>query len=724
MRQIILTLCLVLSITSVALGQPEATGAKALVAKLPADDVAAARRIMSEIVTMGPNAIREIASALVPTGQGNDASARFALNGLAHHVSRPGFEDERAMYARALIESLSDDRPAEVKAFLISMLQRAGRDESVPAVAKYLKEDELADPAARALASIKTASAGDALVVALPDASEANRASILRALGDIRHAPATRHILPYAKATDAVTRGMALYALANTGAPEAIDLLAAAVADAPSRHERSHAVSLNLLLAQRLAEAGQKPKAVEICRDLINGRHAPPEAHIRSGALATLTKALGQDALDDLVKALDSDNKAVRVATLELMHPMTDERITALLVRKVERVDFEQRAEIVHALGRRSDAKAWAAVLGRLTDEDRIVRLAAVDAVARRADEEALSALLQAIRRADAEESKAISEALQRIPGDSAMAAVADAMTDAPTPPARVALLEALAARHAQGQVDRVFAATRDEEASVRLAAVKALRNVGSPESVPRMLDLLLNEKDEKAQAELMQSIVAVSLRNADAQKRAEPVLAALPRAQGNARRVVLQSLPQLGGEAALDALVQQTRSAEKDSSDAAVRALADWRDAAAAPHLLRIAQDADDATHRVLALRGYLRLAGMQDERPVTETVEMYRRALSACRRADDKRLAISGLSSVRHVDALKLVAEYAGDVELGSEAALAALKMVTPQNRSQKPLTGPEVADALEKIAANTKDDSIREKIAAHLNGAKPRP
>jgi hypothetical protein len=179
----------------------------------------------------------------------------------------------------------------------------------------------------------------------------------------------------------------------------------------------------------------------------------------------------------------------------------------------------------------------------------------------------------------------------------------------------------------------------------------------------------------------------------------------------------MLRSLPQLGGDAALEAVATETRSTDKQTQDAAVRALADWRDANAAPRLLEIARDADDQTSRILALRGYLRLAGVQDKRPVAQTVEMYRQALATATRPDEKRLAISGLSAVRHVDALKLVAEYAADDEVGAEAALAALKIVTPQERSQRPPSGDEVTAALEKVAAAVKDDATREKIKSHL-------
>src|SRR5688500_6707536 len=282
MRQTTITaLCLILSLAGSALAQER--GAMDLVAKMPADDVETAHQIAAEIVKLGPGAIKEIASKVVETGRGNDAKVRFALNGLAHHVSRPGAEDERAMYAKAILESLSEQRPADVREFLISMLQRAGRDESVPALAKFLTNESSGDPAARALCAIGTKAAGEALTAALPDATEANRASILRALGDIRFAPATKQVLPYTKSGDLVTRAMALYALSNIGAPEAVEILSASMAEAQSRYERSHVVSLYLLLAQRLAEAGQKDQAVRMCRELIKGRNGPSEAHVVSG---------------------------------------------------------------------------------------------------------------------------------------------------------------------------------------------------------------------------------------------------------------------------------------------------------------------------------------------------------------------------------------------------------------------------------------------------------
>src|SRR5688500_9769374 len=94
----LLTICL---LCSSALGQNPGS-AKELIAKLPQKDVASAKAVMEELVKIGAGAVKEIAAAVQPSGT-RDADARFALNGLAHPVSRPGAEAERAMYTAAII---------------------------------------------------------------------------------------------------------------------------------------------------------------------------------------------------------------------------------------------------------------------------------------------------------------------------------------------------------------------------------------------------------------------------------------------------------------------------------------------------------------------------------------------------------------------------------------------------------------------------------------------
>ena len=71
----------------------------------------------------------------------------------------------------------------------------------------------------------------------------------------------------------------------------------------------------------------------------------------------------------------------------------------------------------------------------------------------------------------------------------------------------------------------------------------------------------------------------------------------------------------------------------------AAIRGLADWPDPAAMPDLLAIARTAQSQVHKVLALRGLIRLAALPKVRPPEATVKLLAEALSLARRAEEKK-------------------------------------------------------------------------------------
>ena len=110
--------------------------------------------LCAEILTLGPEAVAEACARVLPPGEGDDSRARFAVNGLAVHVMRPGAEPERASFARVLLDSLARARDEDVAAFFLSQVQLVGKQESVRPLEKYLVDETLAGPAAAALLAI------------------------------------------------------------------------------------------------------------------------------------------------------------------------------------------------------------------------------------------------------------------------------------------------------------------------------------------------------------------------------------------------------------------------------------------------------------------------------------------------------------------------------------------------------------------------------------------
>lgn len=698
--------------------------AAAIVANLPADTVDAGRQAAADLVKLGPDAVRDVVRMVVPQGTGDDAKARTALNGLAYHVTRPGAETERAMVAGVLVESLPAAATAEVKAFLVSLLQMVGKEESVPALAKLLGDADLADPAARALVRINTPGVVPALVQALPTAKGPARGTILVALTELRARPAVPALLPLASDEDATIRRLALDALAAIGDPAAADVLAKAT-QAGGSFDKSHAKARYLRFAGRLAEGGDKAKCAAICREVIRTNTDARENHIVCEALATLADALAAESLPDLTAAMDSPNRQLRVAAMRLAQAMPGEAVTAALLAKLKQAAPVAQADLLDALSRRGDKVALPAVVEAIRSPEKAVRLAAVEAAGRFTGPEVVAALVAVVQMDQADEVKAAQDVLARIPGDAVLAAVATAAAKAPPAPARIALLQVLADRRATAHADVVLAAAEDKDAGVRAAAIKALGDVADSKALPRLIELLLKAPEGPEQAEASKSVIRVAERNPDAATRADPILAALAKAGANERAVLLRTLPALGSSKALDAVVADTKSEDMTIQGAAVRALADWRSAdGAAPPLLNLARTLTQTTHQTIALRGYVRVVGLPSGRPAAQTVRMYEDALAAAKRPDEKRLVLGGLSAVRAVESLKVVATLLDDKDLGKEAAAAAVRIVLPQKEGQKPLQGAEVADILRKAAGVTKDDKVRKQIEDHLGpAAKPK-
>ena len=714
-----ITLAVAIGGTSAALAEAPADVA-ALVARMPSESIAGGEQIAADIVKLGPAGVKALAAMVLAPGAGDDSKARFALNGLAFYVARPDAEAERTIVAGALVEALQAAKDSGVKAFFISMLQLAGKDEAVGPLANSLDDAGLCEPAAQALVRIGSPKASAALLRALAGAGGAQRVTIIRALGDLRVKAAASAVLPLAADADTNTRRVALYALANIGDPSAAGALAKAAA-AEGTWERAHATALYLKFATRLAEAGDKAACAKICRDLIKTRTAPRENNVAADALRTLVVALGADAADDVLAAVLSANKQLRAAALELVQAMPGEKVTAALVDKMKQAAPEDKAEILRTLARRGDPKATAAAIDALKDKDKPVRLAAIETAARSGTSEATAALLAILASSEADEVKAAQDALGRLTSDDAGAEMARALPKL-SAASRAAVLPILAKRRGKEPLEAILAATADQEKPVRLAAVKALGEKPGAEALTRLVETLLKTQDNDERAECERSILRVSGKMSGA---GEPILAALPNATGANRAVLLKALAVVAGPKALEAVLADIKAADPALQEAAIRALADWRVAGkeALDALLAVARTADKPALQVLALRGYLRLIALPKDSPAAARVAQYKDALDAARRPEEKRLVLAGLAEVRDLEALRLAETCFTDEAIGADACMAAVKIALAQKEKQEPLAGPAVMEVMKKVVAVAKDQNVRSQALNYVS-ATPKP
>jgi HEAT repeat protein len=688
---------------------PRGSGVAARVAPLlerfPAEKPAARDALCAELLGLGPGAVAEVCASVRPPGKGDDARARFALNGLAVYVTRPGAEQERASFARDLLGCLDRTRDEQVAAFLLSQVQVVGRKESIRPLARCLVDEKLAGPAVAALVSIGGVDAAKTLRDSLGRAPRAVRPALVDALGGMRSRESVRALLPLSDDADAATRQAALFALANIGDPAAGPVLARSRVAAPFR-ERAQAPALYLLYARRLVESGRTAEGLAAARSILETYRRPEEAAHASAALDLVVSALGVRALPDLLAAAESPDRGLRGAALALASSAPGGAATARWVERAAASPPDVRADIVDMLGRRGDAAALPFVRECLVSSEPVVRRAAIPALARLGGESALPDLVKLLATAREPEIPALKTALLRYPGPVVVPEVVRLLDSVP-PPVEAALVEILGEKGARGEIERVYRLAEDPDPAVREAALEALGNLAGDADLPRLVAMLEKASDTNDVVRLREGIAAAVRRNPDREHRADALLDLLKTATTAGKLAILPVLPRVGGARPLGATVAEVGSAEPEVQTAAVAALARWPEPAAAEELLRIASTRPE--HFRTAVQGYVRLVG-RSELPAARKIEAFQKVLALPAEDADRKPILAGMAGVRDPGSLRLLARLLDNPVLRDTAASSLLDLASRQFPDERWLSGHEAYSVLRRVEAAFSDPAAK--------------
>ena len=686
----------------------------AILGRFPAEAPATKDALCAEILKLGPDAVAEVCARVVAPGKGDDARARFAVNGLTVHVTRPGAETERSIFTSALLGALAKTEDEHVAAFFISQVRLVGKRESIRPLEKYLVDDTLAGPATAALVTIGGPGATRALLKALDKAPRSARLALVQSLGEIRARDAARNILPFAGGADDGLRQAALFALANIGDPVAGPTLAKARV-AASHRERSQAPSLYLLYARRLAESGRTTEGLEAARAVLESYRRPDESQHASAALALVVSVLGSRALPDLLAAAGSTDRSFRGAALVQAERIPGSEATLRWVEMAATAPADIRADILSMLGRRGDAAALPFVRGRLRGADRTTRLAAIPAATRLGGEAVLPDLLPLLGSADAEESALLKTALLGYPASLVVPQAARLLEVTPLP-AKAVLIDVLGEKGARGEVERVYRLAEDPDPAIREASLVALGRLAGDADLPRLVPMLQKAHEGNDVVRLREAIAAAVLRNPDPERRADVLLDLQESASPAGKAAVLKLLPRIGGTKPLHAVIEATASQDTEVRSAAVGALSRWPEYRAAEELLRLASTTRNREDFREAVQGYVRLVGRSNTPPVGK-LAAYERLLALPGEDADKKAVLAGIAAVREPQSLRLLARCLDNPALRDAAAAALLDLASRQSPREPWLSGHEAYSVLRRVEASLSDPTGKDRAARIL-------
>ena len=441
---------------------------------------------------------------------------------------------------------------------------------------------------------------------------------------------------------------------------------------------------------------------------------------LASGPVAPLAAAEepNDDLIQMIVDLLADQDKDIRALALDQVRTdVPGEAATKRFAAELSKLPPDAQVGLIGALADREDAVARPAVLEALAAaRDESVRVAAIRAIGALGEPSDTSLLVRVLAEAFNAEKNAARASLIRLAGEDASQAIARSMNEAP-PAVRVALIEILTARRAIDAAPDLLTAAIDADANVRAAAMTALGQLAGPEHVPGMVQGVLKAEQGAERQAAEKALALVCHREADADKRADALLAAMANLQSAEQTAVLPALGRVGSPSALKMIEAVIAEPDPQRHDAGVRALCNWPDASVAPRLVELIESEEHAEHRAMSLRALIRVAALPDVRSDQQRLELLQQAMKLCARDEDRRLALNRAPAIRTVESLRFVLPYLEQPALTEQACQSVVELA--HHRGLREPNKVEFDRALDKVLSISNDPIVRERAQRYKNG-----
>jgi HEAT repeat protein len=607
----------------------------------------------------------------------------------------------RSKVEQALIGSLKNAQTNDARQFLCRQLRTIGTAQSVPILATLLTDPDMSHMARYALGRINAPEAGKALHEALGKTSGKIKAGLINTLGMMHYNQALTDFLQLAERGDTELRMAAIRALGYYASPKVVSKLKR-IRLSSSKSVRVEVDAALLRVADGCVDAENDELAIAIYTDFYRGKH--PE-HLRTAGLKGLARASGLYAtVDLLVEAIKGEDAHVRSSAIVMLAQIRGKTITDTFVDLLKAIPADGQELIIRSLATRADISATPTIIAMTRSEHEPVRNAALEALGDIGTPQAIGCL--ALNAASAQAART---SLVRIRGKGIDTAIINAITTGSTK-SRIEVIRAIGQRLDHGPFDVLHqVAQTDIESSVRREAILSMGRIGQTADLNILIQLTVKPNSPRDRDSLERAIVMVFNKMDNKADQADPVLSALETAPNEAKGALLRLLVKPATDTALVAVRKAVTSPHSQVSDTAIRSLGQWPNPAPIDQLYTIASTSTNPIHRILALRGYVRLTPLTQD-PTTG----YTKALKLTRRPDEIKLVLGGLHHAGTLKALEIAESYMANPDLKADAYLAATKVANvycwqDRNRAQTTLNKV-IGDAPNSNTRNQARDVIR--------------
>lgn len=612
-------------------------------------------------------------------------SARDALFSIALHAGRPGSEAGRELLCGVVAQRLETEKGLTQRAELLRMLEYIGGAESVPALARALRDSDprLREKARQALAANPSPEATDALRTALEQTTERRmKAGLIYALGTRGDDASARAMAGVLLGEDEALAEIAAKALAGVASRDAVRVLFRARARVDGQRQAT-VDNAFLDIATQWLNQGDLAGAAVMLNKMAEGEMSP---HTRAVVTYGLALAEPDRAHEHIARGLADKDTAVRTAALAAARKTDATDLGASLVGALPSFEPAARVAVIDFLGDEGYRDAAPAVVEQLASDDSLVRVAAARALAGIGDGESVEPLLQLAEQGGGNERQAAEKALAALEGDQIAAALAAATESGPAKRRAVAI-RVRAERDGVQAADWLMDYAGENEADIYRAALRALQDRGTGDQVPGLAELMISSDEARKAKAVQRTVQSVLSREKDASAYAGEVTRSMAKADDDAAVLLLGLLPAIGGPQALEGTVRELRSDRPARQEAAARALAEWPTYDAMPALQAVATDrATKDALRLLAVRGTARLAAESGDAPVADRIAAVEALLKQSDRREARVALISALGKLPDTASVDLLIPYVADEEVRAETA-AALRQIAEVQVASNP-------------------------------------
>jgi len=630
----------------------------------------------------GPASARPQASAA-----GTSESLEIILRDLASYKFDQGVG--APLRLRAYVFSHKDDPAArkDCEAKLLGFLQTGpapggmmaacrslsliGSSASVPVLEGLLLKPETTDPARYALERIPGEEADRALLAALGMAQGDVRRGIISTLGRRAAAAAVPALEKLVNGNDPGAGLDAVKALGRIGTADAARVLTSYLGRAKGP-QKGEAASALLLCAGAWRKAGKTAEAAAVYEKLLAA--GLPDVD-RQAAFRGKVAVAGGEGQQLILKTLGGKDAALYAPAITMIHMAFTGSDIGQVLPFMTKLPEGAQVQLTAVLAGYPAEAVLPAILKAADSPLLSVRMEALRAIGRLGNASVVEMLANRAARAVGGEQSLAREILVRLRGMDVETAILDQLRREGDDKVKAELIQAVGERRIAAGKPVLIGMVGSAAPSLRLKAIGALKNVSTPADLRDLLGLLFTIDDETAREAMQDTAASVALTIPRPLARGDAAENLLAGENDPKRKAdLLRVLGKIGDDTALPLMRRGLADPDKNVVDAAVRGLADWPSASARDDVFGIAAASGNLTHKVLALRAFVRMIGLEPYRQPEGAVADLEKAMALITRPEEKKLVLGLLPRFPCEEGLRIAESLQNDPTVRDEAKAAA--------------------------------------------------